>query len=257
MLKSDILLKNKKNIDRKIWIQLPTTTEIIQEAINTICDKDENSYIVCKEESDINIALSKHNDVFKINEELQNIIKDIFGITNIIRKPRLSAKERTISERKKRDRIRIAQMVKRKNEIEKSCCICGNKNAQILHNYNNPFVISFICKNCRDDKNKLSQAEKLRFDIREKLDKSKMIGKTFSEKDVKNIVENYLFDVLSIQDYCYKIGISRHKFNLLIERYIKLYDNPLIRKMVINHSNKINAKKLSVLALGRNRHKKI
>lgn len=253
MLKFDTLLKNKNNVDRIIWIQLPTTVEKIQEAISDICDKQGDSYIVCKEESDINISLSKHNDIFKINEEVQNIIKDIFGISNISGKPKLSFEERTISEKKKRDRMKIATMVRRKNEIEKYCCICGNKNAQILHNYNNPFLISFICKNCRADRNKVAQAEKMRFDIREKLNKSKISGKFFLEKDIKDIVENYLFDEVSIQDYCNKIGISYYIFNQIVERYKKLYDNQEIREIVLNHSNRLTAIKLSSIALARNR----
>lgn len=259
MLKVDTLLKNKNNADRKIWIQLPTTVEKIQEAISDICDKKGDSYIVCKEESDINISLSKHNDIFKINEEVQNIIKDIFGISNISGKTKLSSEERTISEKKQRDRMKISNMVKRKPEIEKYCCICGTEKTEILHNKypNDPYMITFICKECRADKEKLAQAEKTRFDIREIMDKSKMSTKTFTEIDVKNIVENYLFETVCIQDYCYKIGISRHKFNKLIEKYAELYDNPAIRKMVINHSNKINAKKLSLLALERYRNKKI
>lgn len=153
--------------------------------------------------------------------------------------------------------MKIATMVRRKNEIEKYCCICGNKNAQILHNYNNPFVISFICKKCRADKSKLAQAEKLRFDIREIMDKSKISSKNFSEKDVMNLVENYLFEKVSITDYCKEIGISYHIFSHLIERYKLLFDKPNIKKVMLNHSNALRNEKLSAVALERYRVKNI
>ena len=61
-------------------------------------------------------------------------------------------------EKEKKERIRIANMVKRKPELKKVCCICGNS-AEILHNKKNPYFISFICSNCRMDINKLKIAE--------------------------------------------------------------------------------------------------
>lgn len=250
-----VLIQNINNIDRKIWIPLPTTSKEIQEAINDICNKKGDTYIINKIEGDINIDLKKYNNLYAINKQIKSVECFTEKKFEPNRRLKLTLEERIISEQRKRDRMRINVMVKRKPEIVQHCCICGNENTQILHNAVNPYKITFICKNCRADTDKLKKAEKCRFDIRDIMDKSKMSGKTFSEKDVQNIVENYLFDVISIQDYCYKIGISRCKFNSLIERYTKLYDNPLIRKMIINHSNNINAKKLSVLALERNNKK--
>ena len=39
MLKFDTLLKNKNNVDKIIWIQLPTTVEKIQEAISDFTEE--------------------------------------------------------------------------------------------------------------------------------------------------------------------------------------------------------------------------
>jgi len=171
------------------------------------------------------------------------------------KKPRLSSEDRTISEENKANRTKIANMIKRKPEIKKQCCICGKENAEILHNKypKDPYVITFICKECRADKEKLVQAEKLRFDIREIMNKSTLSTKNFVKEDVKKLVEEYLMQIQSIGAYCDSIGISRHQFNKLIERYKEMYNDPSIRKKIINHANKVNRETLSKLAFERNR----
>ena len=166
---------------------------------------------------------------------------------------RLSTYQRAISEKNKKDRMRIANMVRRKPEIEKKCCICGKDNAEILHNKKNPYVVAFICKECRNNEENLNQAEKLRFDIRELMDKSTLSTKNFTKDDVKKLVEDYLMEISSIGAYCNKIGISRHQFNQLMERYKDMYNDPSIRKKIINHANKVNRETLSKLAYERNR----
>lgn len=168
------------------------------------------------------------------------------------RKMKLTPYQRAISERSKKDRMRIANMVKRKPEIEKHCCICGKEEAEILHNKRNPYMITFICRECRADEDKLKQAEKHRFDIREIMDKSTLSTKNFTGDDVKKIIENYLFEISSIGAYCDKVGISRHQFNQLTARYESIYNDPAIKKKIINHANKVNRENLSKLAYERN-----
>lgn len=168
------------------------------------------------------------------------------------RKMKLTPYQRAISDRNKKDRMRIANMVRRKPELEKHCCICGSDDAEILHNKKNPYVIAFICKECRADAFKLQEAEKHRFDIREVMDKSKLSTKNFTNEDLKAIVESYLFETISIGAYCDKLGISRYQFNQLVERYGIIYDDPTIKKKIINHTNNVNRKTLSKLAYERN-----
>lgn len=166
---------------------------------------------------------------------------------------RLSDYERALSEKYKKQRMRIANMVRRKPEIKKECCICGNINADILHNKKNPYMITFLCKECRANEKNIEKAEHYRFDIRTNMDKSKLSTKNFTNEDVKTIVENYLFEVISIGAYCDKLNISRHQFNQLVSRYNVIYNDPSIKKKIVNHANKVNRENLSKLARERNR----
>ena len=176
-----------------------------------------------------------------------------------IGKPRLSMEERTISEENKVNRTKIANMIRRKPEIKKHCCICGSEDAEILHNKypKDPYIITFICKQCRKYEENLLKADKLRFDIREIMNKSTLSVKNFVKEDVKNIVEDYLMNTLPIGIYCEKIGISRHQFNQLVKRYGEMYNDITIHKKVINHANKVGRKSLSKSAIKRNQEKRL
>ena len=179
---------------------------------------------------------------------------------NIKDNPRLklTPEERKRSQQLKVVRTRIANMVARKPEIQKKCCICGNENAQILHNRLDPYndksiyMITFICRDCRNDADKLKQAEQKRFDVRSIMDKSKLSVKSYTDIDVKRIVDDYLNELLPIGEYCNKIGISRHLFNGLVKRYAKTFKMPNIKKTIDSHTNKLNRIKLSECAIKRN-----
>lgn len=167
----------------------------------------------------------------------------------------LTEEERIISKKNRVSRIKIANMISRKPEIVEKCCICGSSNAEILHNKypKNPYYITFICKDCRADDEKLAKAEKLRIDIRSKMDKATLSAKNFVEEDVKRLVENYLMNTLSIGKYCTEQGISRHQFNQLVKRYEDMFNDPAIRRKINNHANNVNRKTLSREANERNR----
>ena len=141
----------------------------------------------------------------------------------IVRKKEMTWEERVKSKQLKVTRTRIANMVARKPEIKKVCCICGSTDAQILHNKVNPYIITFICKDCRNDEEKLNLAEKKRFDIRSQMNKSKLSVKNFTDVDVKQIVD-----------------------------YAALFNIPTIKKTIDAHTNKINRVKLSECANERN-----
>lgn len=162
------------------------------------------------------------------------------------RKPRLTEEQKELSSQMKRNRVKIAVLVSRKPEIKKICCLCGNKDAKILHSKNNnPYLITFLCDKCREDEQNLKKAEAYRFDIRQKMNKDKLSAKTFSDIDIKTIVENYLNEFLSIADYCDRIGITRHQFNGLVDRYKVMYEKPDMKKLILKHSNTVNGKKVA------------
>lgn len=169
------------------------------------------------------------------------------------RRAKLTPEEKAISKQTQRDRMRIANLIRRKPEIKKVCCICGTKNAEILHNKSNPFFITFICKECRANVFKLQEAEKHRFDIREVMNKSTLSTKNFSDNDVVNLVDGYLLKTISIGQYCEEHGISRYQFKQLVDRYQKLHKNNMIKKTISNHANKIHKEKLSKIAYERHR----
>ena len=170
----------------------------------------------------------------------------------IVRKKEMTWEERVKSKQLRVTRTRIANMVARKPEIKKVCCICGSTDAQILHNKVNPYIITFICKDCRNDEEKLNLAEKKRFDIRSQMNKSKLSVKNFTDADIKQIVDEYLNSLSSIGAYCEEKGISRHQFNGIVKRYAALFNIPTIKKTIDAHTNKINRVKLSECANERN-----
>lgn len=122
-----------------------------------------------------------------------------------------------------RERVKITNIVARKYDLEKKCCICG-KAGTILHNKENPYYITFICKSCREDFNKLKEAEKYRFDLKEYVNKSKVGVRNYSMGEIKELVENYPENV-NFGEFCRKNNISRYIFNQLINKYCVSYPN--------------------------------
>ena len=74
-MKIKVLLQNSKKLDRRIWLELPTTEIEVEEAIEDISVDTDNEYIICnyKSDTDINFYISLNTDVFEINKKLQNI----------------------------------------------------------------------------------------------------------------------------------------------------------------------------------------
>lgn len=144
-------------------------------------------------------------------------------------------------------RVKIINLVARKPEIEKTCCICGNP-GKILHNRKDPYYITFICDECKKDPNNLILAEEHRFDLREKLDKNNSCTNNFTDEEVTRIIVGFMNDILSIGDYCDKINISRYKFNQLTSRYKEMFPKHNIKKLIKQHSDKIQKEKLKKIA---------
>ena len=147
-------------------------------------------------------------------------------------KPKLTPEQRAIADAHQKDRVKIANLVSRKKEIDKSCCLCG-KPGRIMHNKNGePYKIAFICCECGLDPAKLEEAENHRFDIREKLEKANLRIHNITEQEQEALVENYLKTILSIGDYCKQVGISRHQFTLLVNRYNELHPEFFVKDKI-------------------------
>ena len=81
-------------------------------------------------------------------------------------------------------------------------------------------------------------------DIRTKLNISKKSSNNFTDTEVTRIVIGYMNELVSIQDYCKQIQISRYQFNSLVKKYDKLFPKQQIQQLVINHSNAVQKYKI-------------
>lgn len=128
-------------------------------------------------------------------------------------------------------RVKIRNFVARKPEINKNCCICG-KPGKILHNRQDPYYISFICDECRRVPENLQLAVERRFDIRTKMDKTKLSVHNFTDEMIIRIIVGYMNSNKSIGDYCNEVGISRYQFNQLQDYYDKLFPTQNIKQLI-------------------------
>lgn len=159
-------------------------------------------------------------------------------------------------------RVKIANMVARDKTINRKCCICGKENAEILHNQEDPYFITFLCRTCRTNEDNVKKAEKTRFNLREhksKLtelseDKSYLHTNQYTPETVKQIVEDYVIshNTLTFGEYADQLGLSRYQFNSILELYKKYYPkNRTMLKSVKEKSKAIQRNKLSVAATER------
>ena len=141
-------------------------------------------------------------------------------------------------EEKNKIRIKIANLVARKPEIDSSCCICGKKGV-ILHNDENSYDIAFICWDCRKNPENIEIAKQYRVDIRTLLDKTNLHVDHFTDQQITELVVKYMNNIQSVGQFCEQEQISRHQFNKVVERYDKLYPNQKIRKLMKNRTKKV------------------
>lgn len=142
-----------------------------------------------------------------------------------------------------KERVRISNLIARKPEIKKICCICG-KPGKILHNRKDPYCIAFICDNCKKNPDNLKEAENHRFDIREHLKESTLCIHNYNDDQIKDIVEGYKNSTISIGDYCKQINISRYQFNEALKRYNKLYPNKHMSNIIKGRAIMVQRNKL-------------
>lgn len=129
--------------------------------------------------------------------------------------------QKELAQKYQKARVKITNIVARRPSIEKKCCICG-KEGSILHNKENPYYITFICKECRKDENKRQEAEKYRFNLLDIVNETKLGIRNYSDEEITEILDNYPADQ-NMGDFCMENNISRYILNEMVERYCKLY----------------------------------
>lgn len=154
------------------------------------------------------------------------------------------------SKERQKQRVKIANMIARETNLEKKCCICGKKEAEILHNAENPYFITFLCRQCRKNKDNIEEAKLHRFDLEEyrkeqvaNRDSSYYLNtKKLSSEEVKDIIYGYIApsNTLTIGAYARKLGISRYQFNQIIKRYDEYFPNSKIEERIGIHNKFID-----------------
>ena len=203
-----------------------------------------------------------------------SFIKDLIRNKNRTKKTCNGGKKKATPEQKqqarewKKERIRITNLVARDETLDRKCCICGKENSAILHNKENPNLITFLCMECRKNKENIKEAEKHRFDLqeyrdnqlKEREDKYYVGTKKFSAEEVREIIEGYdkHSNILTFGEYAEQNGLSRHQFNQLQERYIEFFpERAYVITAIHNRSKAIQRNKLSIAAIERNLQKNL
>lgn len=177
------------------------------------------------------------------------------------RKPATEAQKQMAKERQ-RQRARITNTVARDETINKNCCICGKENSPILHNNDNPNMITFLCAECRKDTDRLKRAERYRFNldiykqrqIESRENNSYLDTRKFTAQEVKDLVENFtkITNTLTFGEYCEENDISRYQFNKITELYGEYFpDRKGMVRLVKEKSKSIQRYRLSIQANNR------
>lgn len=196
-----------------------------------------------------------------MNKEILNYNEDTNKTWRRGRKPATEEQKQQAKERQKQ-RVRITNTVARDSTLDKNCCLCGKKDSPILHNNDNPNMITFLCDECRKDKNKLEKAEQFRFDLEEyKMQKIKnrdnnlyLKTRNFTKQEVKELVEGFtkITNILTFGEYCEKHNISRFQFNKITKLYGEYFpDRKTMVRIVKEKSKAIQRYRLSEQAYDR------
>lgn len=162
-------------------------------------------------------------------------------------KKRLTPAEKIEAQNWQRTRVKIINMITRKPEIQKICCICG-KEGKTLHNRKDPYFITFICDECKKDPNNLIIAEESRFDIRDRIDKAGTSVNNYSDEQIIRIITSYMNSIMSLGEFCEQENISRYQFNQVLDRYQKLCPSHNIRQLTHNHFRRIQKERAKQIA---------
>ena len=154
---------------------------------------------------------------------------------------------KTYFDNMKQQRVYIKNFINRRFIGKKECAICNiEENLSVVHNKENPYQISFICKNCRSkiSKDKLEKLPKVdilkNIEINPKYSHSKDL---VLDSKMKFIIEHSLETDMSMMNYLKSQKISYHKFKIAT----KLYEKEVapIEKDIKNHFKRLRVKNIS------------
>ena len=120
-------------------------------------------------------------------------------------KKRLTEKEKEASIKWQHERVKIANLIARKPEIQKICCICG-KEGKILHNRKNPYSSS----SDYDKYNYLRWNSEHYKKIHEYEEKYRQLDckKELTDEEKREVEITKYFNDLLLEDY----GLTRNSF---------------------------------------------
>ena len=143
-------------------------------------------------------------------------------------------------------RVYIGNFVKRHYTGSKACVNCRKEPTTIVHNVENPYLVSFICDDCRLglDTEQLASLKKVNLlDYVEKNKKYTSTKNIVMTDELKNTIEGILNSDVSLMEYLKKHDLPYHRY----KASVKLYEKEIgpIKKKIQTHLESMRRAKIS------------
>lgn len=143
-------------------------------------------------------------------------------------------------------RIYIGNFVARHYKDKKECVVCGSDSEiSIIHNPDDAYSISFICKNCRMKLNRQDLLNLPKINILEHIDLNRKFSHSSNlvlDSRIKFILEHALQTEKSLMEYLRENKLSYSKYKKAIALYEK--DVKPIKNELRKHFNSLRAQKV-------------
>ena len=147
----------------------------------------------------------------------------------------------------KHQRVYIKNFINRRFIGEKQCAVCSsNENLSVIHNKENPYQISFICRDCKSKLTRKDLENLPKVDILKNIEVNKRYSHSkdlILDSKMKFIVEHSLETDLSMMNYLKSHNISYHRFKIATKIYEK--EVAPIEKDIKNHFKRLRVKNIS------------
>lgn len=143
-------------------------------------------------------------------------------------------------------RTYIRNLVNRKMKYVPKCIIChSDKNITIVHNFNHPYNISFICETCRHSKSKVELEALPKINLLDCIDTNSKYSHSKNlilDESIIAIINEALNTKLSLTEYLKTKNFSYHKFKTALNLYEKSQKG--ITNKIETHFKKLRADKI-------------